>query len=122
MTTTDDNADSKAQEEEPIGPPDRLTPEEIVTLARQIVTNEVFFTTDKGLQEAFGFMLALTLPRMSDGTIQQIGGAYEFYEKQVPRAINGFPFFFSVRLLHLEDLAPLGVEVTGMWEALGLNV
>jgi hypothetical protein len=36
-------------------------------------------------------------------TLKQIGCLYEFYEKALPRSMNGKPMFMSFKMLHIDD-------------------
>ena len=38
-------------------------------------------------------------------SLKQIGCIYEFVDKAGPRSINGYPIFFSFRMIHTDDWA-----------------
>lgn len=39
----------------------------------------------------------------TEGYIQNIGILWEYVSAAAPRAVNGYPSFFSVRIMHIED-------------------
>jgi hypothetical protein len=36
-------------------------------------------------------------------SLKRVGCVYEYYDKALPRSINGYPCFTSMRLMHAED-------------------
>src|SRR5271157_4422261 len=107
--------DEETTDTDEIGPPLRLGTEQLSQLARDIVTNRVFITNDsEGIDNSFSLILSGSAPRMTDDTINQIGAVYEYIDKAADRSINGYPFFFSCKMLHRDDLRPLVAEVERM--------
>lgn len=97
--------------------PPRLSADEIRALARDVVTNKTFITnSEDGVRYAFGMVLMFGGLSTYDST--KIGGLYEDYDKQGPRSVNGFPGFFSMKVLHIDDLEPVCDAIEKMEEAL----
>lgn len=101
-----------------LGPPiTPMTKQEINTLARRVVTNDVFITSRVDEAElAFGMLFAF----MEDPLPENLGGVWEAYSKAGPRSINGLPMFFSMHMVAKEDLKPLDAEIKKMQKALGV--
>lgn len=94
----------------PPEPPARLSAAELRELAVEVSEGRVFMTnTKEGVEWSFGLLVGmLDLSSIAD----QIGALYEEMSKAGPRAINGFPFFTSMKLLHRDDLEPLHAQIT----------
>lgn len=45
--------------------------------------------------------------RLGEGDLEQLGMIWEHLDKAGPRSINGLPCFFSMRLLHVDQLEEL---------------
>lgn len=39
--------------------------------------------------------------------VKSIGALWEYYEKAMPRSVNGLPIFMSCKLLHIDDMKVL---------------
>ncbi len=85
----------------------RMSDEELNELAKDVALGRVFITnSEEGMKSAFGMML-MFLHEMPLEEAEKIGALYEYYDKAGPRSINGYPFFFGCRFLHVEDQKPL---------------
>ena len=105
-------------EEKPIP---RKTPEEITTLAREIVTNQVFIAvTEEALSMAFP-ILTLWLPSVPDWKVEQMGAVYEYYDQAGERSCNGYPMFMSCKIVHTDDVEFLHTEIYRLLDALGIE-
>lgn len=97
--------------------PPRLEAEEIKNLARRIVQNEIYIPhSEEAMECSFGAMLKLM--DWTDYDTSKIGLIYEEIHKAGPMAVNGFPMFLSMRLIHCDDTPELFEHVTRMMEAL----
>lgn len=85
----------------------KLPKQELNELATRIVKREVYLATHGPmLENSFGHLFML----MDEDAIEDpaaIGAVYEDMSKCSPRALNGYPIFFSCKLLHKEDVKPL---------------
>jgi len=87
-----------------------LSEKELSQLAKDIATNLVF-TSDHVRREEWDNILGMVfmpiaLGAFSDMTEEakkDIGMVYEYYDKAGPRSINGYPIFFSFRILNVKD-------------------
>ena len=87
-----------------------LSEEALTQLAKDIATNLVF-TSDHIRREEWDNILgmvfmSIVLGAFSDYTEEarkDIGMIYEYYDKAGPRSINGYPTFFSFRILNVKD-------------------
>jgi hypothetical protein len=97
-----------------------MTSEEIGKLARDIVTNTVYFTADgREIQDSFGFILSLAVPDWSDEFIETVGAAWAPWTAAAPTAINGHPFMTSMSLVHVADVPRVLARVQAALAALG---
>ena len=94
-------------------------------LAKEILNNRVF--TDRHVHPADAQrMMKLVFPVFSFiGTEETIaydknppGMIYEYYGVEMPRSINGYPMFMSVRMCSQDDAKRVWEKVTAMEEAL----
>lgn len=99
----------------------RLTPEAVVDLARDIVTNRVYLSTGQEGVDLQLIFMPLAFMGMEPDAAENIGAIYEYIDKAGPRAINGLPMFFSCRFVHADDMEALRTEVTRMSDALGIK-
>ena len=87
----------------------RKSPEELKQLAIDIRAGKVF--TDRHVpDEASSMMSRVFMPLMfmseeqiADLMKEPIGLIYEYLDNAGPRSINGYPGFFSMRILHRDD-------------------
>lgn len=101
----------------------RMSEEEIATLARRLVQNEVFLTnTKEGMELAFGLLLSALLAKARPEQIEDIAGLWEEMSKAGPRSINGYPFFMSCHYVHREDWSALMGKIKEYRAALGLSL
>ena len=59
------------------------------------------------MRYSFSHLFALMDEPLSESQIASIGGCYERLSNAAPTGINGYPFFFSCRTLHRDDVQPL---------------
>lgn len=103
--------------------PTRMTKEQIATLARGIVTGEVFFTTDEDVAaDSFGLIIALASAQWADSYIAEIGGFSAPMSKALSTAINGHPVFTEVRVIHVKDVKRVIKQVERWNKALNEKV
>lgn len=96
----------------------RMNPTELKALARRIITNEIYVAwSQEALELSFGAMLALAGSSLKED-MGRIGLIYEEYNRAAPRSVNGYPMFFSMRLLHVNDVKYLREHLIRMQEAL----
>jgi hypothetical protein len=93
------------------GPP-RISKKELREFIQAVIENRVFLSAqiqNPNSRLVGSIFLPLCLGGFrgwTDRAINNIGVIYEYYGKnQSPRSINGYPIFFSCRLLHKEDWA-----------------
>lgn len=88
--------------------PARLTTDELNELARDVAMNRVYCAnTEEGIRWSFGFLLGMLDPPMTKEYADQVGAIYESLDKALPRGVNGYPMFTSLRFLHADDLPEL---------------
>jgi hypothetical protein len=93
----------------PAAPP-ILSEEELDALAREVAMGHVFITnTEEGLRYSFGVLMAAWEP--TDEFVKHVGAVYEEMSKAMPGSINGFPMFFSCKILHLDQFDALRAKV-----------
>jgi hypothetical protein len=97
---------------------ERLSEDDLKALARRIVTNEVYVAWNaEQLENSFGAMLALAGESLRE-VAPDVGLIYEEYAHASERGCNGYPMFFSMRLLHRDDVETLVAHCKRMDEAL----
>lgn len=97
--------------------PQRMNDDQIKELARRIVQNEVYIPqSSEAIECSFGAMIALM--DWSDWDPSKIGLIYEEMHKAGPMAVNGYPMFLSLRMVHADDTPLLFDHVTRMLAAL----
>lgn len=104
---------------------ERKSPEQLTTLARGIITNEVFAAWDKeALDNAFGAFLSLLAGGLAEKgdslPAESIGLVYEDMANATSLSHNGYPTFLSAKFLHKDDRIPLQRECLRMAVALGM--
>jgi hypothetical protein len=98
----------------------RRTPEEIKSLARDLVTNRIFLSNDpEEIKLSFGVVLAFLKPDMID--FNEVAAVFEYYSEAGPMSINGLPSFFSLQVIHTEDWPAFRAEAKRMMDALGIE-
>lgn len=99
----------------------RLTNKEVHDLARRIITNQTYIAfSGDAVSLSFGFILGMAAENAKQSEIETWGAAYEDYDRAAPRSINGYPMFFSCRILHVNDVPRLLSELQRMEQALGV--
>lgn len=95
----------------------RLTPEELNDLAADIVRGKTYIANKPdALRYSFGFLISLV--DAPDEYWQNVGACYADWAEALPRGINGYPMFMTMRVLHIDDLDPLLEKVDAKHEAL----
>jgi len=87
-----------------------LSEQEIGQLAKDIAMNLVF-TSDHVRREERDNILGMVfmpialggLSDLSEEARKDVGMVYEYYDKAGPRSINGYPIFFSFRIVNVKD-------------------
>lgn len=87
-----------------------LPEQEITQLAKDIAMNLVF-TSDHIRREEWDNILGMVFmpivlgafSEYSEEARKDIGMVYEYYDKAGPRSINGYPIFFSFRVVNVKD-------------------
>lgn len=102
---------------------ERMTPEEIANLANDIVTGQIYFPrSEEEVELSFGTMFMFMNPEdYSEEYLKSIGSPYEYYSEALERSVNGKPMFFSMKLIHKDDLPSLTEQVNTKLKALGLG-
>lgn len=100
---------------DPIAP---LTEEEIEDLANGIITNVVFFSDPKDVQNAFMILLAFA---SEDQIPPNAVTMYENWSEAGPRSINGLPMFTSGKFFPRESWDALVDACDRKATALGLK-
>lgn len=96
-------------------PPERLSAVALRELAVDVVEGRVFMTnTEEGIKWSFGLLVEMV---DLSSIAAQVGAIYESYSKASTRGINGYPFFTSMRLLHVDDL-PLVLNAAAEYEGI----
>ena len=87
-----------------------MTPEEIKELATDTFKEKVFFSTmlreiDKHLLTSI-FMPVMFMDNIQIKQLEkdEVVGFYEYFEKALPRSINGYPMFMSMKSITKDDL------------------
>lgn len=100
----------------------QMTEDELRTLAQQVVTNLAFLTNKEPGIGSFHLILAMSLPKMKESFVADIGGVWELYAKAAPRSMNGLPVFTSMHLVSNRDWDQLMDFIREYEAALGLPV
>lgn len=81
------------------------TTAELTQLTVDVITNKIFLTNKPGIIElSFGVPLAFLSPEQSQSLIDMKAVAfYAPYDDAGPHSINGYPSFFSMGVLTLEE-------------------
>lgn len=99
--------------------PPRRTSEELRTLAREVVTGQVYLTNDpEAIRLSFGLILMLVMAEAPRSWIDKIAAVYAPMSSAGDRGINGYPMFFSMNVLHVDDVEEFNRHLTQMQTAL----
>jgi len=86
----------------------KKTDEELKQIAKDVWAGKIF--TDRHLKDSPAmipviFMILVLLDKKQVKKMEQdnISLIYEYFDKAAPRSINGYPTFFSMRMLDKED-------------------
>lgn len=86
-------------------PIERMAEDDLRELARRVVTNEVYVAwTPEMMEYSFGAMLRLAGPSLAEEDVLSIGLVYDDMANAGERAINGYPMFLSMKLMHKDDV------------------
>lgn len=87
----------------------RLDQDQIKELAEDIFKSSVFTERHinendvRLLQSIFMPLVLGALSGITEEQQKQVGMIYEYLEKAGPRSVNGYPVFFSMKILHIDD-------------------
>ncbi len=88
--------------------PNRLTEDDMRTLARDWVEGRIFTHADiKEPDMMRSVFMLVGLGGLGDIDTSQIGMIYEHLSHAGPLSINGYPMFMSLRIVHKQDMKPL---------------
>lgn len=91
--------------------------EELAQLARDIYRGKTFITNNKdGYEHAFGLILSF-MPKPKAKWLNNVGAMFEDYAKAGKGSINGYPIFWSCKMLHVDDLPILMDKLEAMEQA-----
>jgi len=101
-----------------------MTPEEIKQLATDTFKEKVFFSTmirdiDNYLLSSI-FMPIIYMDNLQIKQLEKdrVSAFYEYMDKALPRAINGYPMFPSMRTITVDDLAEVQLMVKKLTDAI----
>ena len=100
-----------------------MTSEEIKQLATDTFKEKVFFSTmireiDKHLLGSIFMPITfMDKPQIEKLEKDKISAFYEYMNKALPRCINGYPMFPSMRTITVEDLAQVQLMVKKLTDA-----
>ena len=80
------------------------TDDEIKKLARDTISNQVFWDHFAPQDLTINIFLSVGLAGFGDMDIDDLAGIYEYYDQAGPRSINGYPCFFSARFINQTDM------------------
>lgn len=100
-----------------------MTPEEIKELATDTFKEKVFYSTM--IREIDAHLLGsifMPITFMDKNQVEQlekdrVSAFYEYVDKALPRTINGYPMFPSMRTITVDDLAEVQLIVKKLMEA-----
>ena len=97
-------------------PPDWQSHEELTTLARRIIQNEIWIATDPQVVKDSFLMAALV------GVPRHTGAVWAPLADAGPMAVNGLPVFFSANYVNFDDMEFLVAEVHRFAKVLGIDL
>lgn len=113
MTDDDKPADTTKK---PVPP---TSEDELNKIVQGILTNQVFTSNHVQNVDMIPMVfMPIALGGLADVDLNTLGGIYEYMDKASPRSINGYPTFFSCRLVNREDWQRVGEAVRKGQEAL----
>ena len=94
----------------------RLSPQELSTFIEDMINNKIFCLHHIREEEMLRMGSMVFMPiafgaKFSPEEEQNIGTIYEYWDQAGPRSINGYPCFFSMRVLHKDDWDLAKVEI-----------
>lgn len=101
----------------------KMTDEEVTKLARDLVQNRIFMSDQIRSQEdvlmVFPVLGMLDEKQRKDLQDADVGAVYEYVDRALPRSINGYPMFMSLRWLSKENYQRVRTEERRLRIALG---
>jgi hypothetical protein len=100
-----------------------MIPEEIKALATDTFKEKVFFSTmireidQHLLGSIFMPVILMDKPQIDQLEKDKVSAFYEYMNKALPRCINGYPMFSSMRTITVEDLAEVQLMVKKLTDA-----
>jgi hypothetical protein len=86
-------------------PVPRMTDDEIADVVRGLVAGSIFTGAQCPPEMLSSVFMPLMLGGLNNVDLETIGQVYERMDKANGMAVNGFPTFFSCRLVHKDDWA-----------------
>lgn len=98
--------------------PPRMTGDEINDMARGIVANQYFVATQAPPDMLTSIFMVLGLGGGADLDWDKVGNVVEEMSKANPMAVNGYPTFFSCRIVHIDDWKVVGEKALAIQAAI----
>ena len=99
-------------------PAPRLTPEEITEVAEGLVKGRYFCATMCPPDMITSVFMIVALGGLANIEPDSIGNIIEDLDKAGPRSVNGYPCFFSCRVIHKADWAVIAEKATAAQAAM----
>jgi hypothetical protein len=101
-------------------PVPRLTDDEIADVVRGLVAGSIFTAAQCPPEMLASVFVILGLGGLQQANIdpETIGMIYEYMDKAGERGINGYPMFFSCKLIHKDDWTIIADRAIAAQEAL----
>lgn len=96
----------------------RMSDDEIADVVRGLVAGSIFTAAQCPPEMLTSVFMVLGLGGLGQNDPETVGMIYEYMDKANPMAINGFPTFFSCKLIHKEDWAIIAERAIAAQEAL----
>jgi hypothetical protein len=98
-----------------------MTEDELKTLARDMAMEKVFTSNhvpDHDARMLGMIFMPLALGGLGGRNPEEIGMIYEYLDRAGPRSINGYPCFFSFRMVRADQMQALFAKYRAIREAL----
>lgn len=102
----------------------RMTEEQLKAFVREVLNNNIFLSSYIPEDQKPRMLSSVFMPLMLGGAAQlesvadDIGIFWEYYDKALPRSINGFPIFGSMRVMHKDDWSIAAKTINREWARL----
>jgi hypothetical protein len=87
----------------------RMTEDELREFVQDYLGNRVFTSANcrrsEDVHMVFMILALGGLDTLTKEAVQEVGIVWEYMSKAAPRSVNGYPCFFSCRLMHRDDWA-----------------